>query len=186
MALDLRTGETRRLTTHPAGRVRNDEPHLAISADGTLFATSPENIAKTTITDFDTGETKTIDNLCRLYGLTPAGVLGSRHCTGDSDLRWVAPGRKPRIFEALNRNDRPSLSPDGRNIAVKNCTLLDATTGKPIRSFPIPATSYWLDPDHLLAMTGDDYYAANIRTGSITELNITTPPHQAILLGRWR
>ncbi|WP_433354836.1 hypothetical protein ACQP25_14220 [Microtetraspora malaysiensis] len=186
VALDLRTGQIRQLNAKPAGRVREDEPHLAVSGDGTFFATSPEAVAETTITNFDTGETRIIKNVCRLYGVTSSGVLGTRHCEGDSDLRWVSPGKKARVFEYLNRNDGPSLSPDGKFIAVRGFTLIDFATGEAVRNFPIPATEQWLDADHLLARTHNGYYAADIRTGSLTKLPVVAPPYQRVLLGRWR
>lgn len=186
MALDLRTGQLRQLNAMSAGRVRYQGPHLAVSGDGTLFATSPEALAETTVTNFDTGETRIIKNLCRLYGITASGVLGSRECEGDSDLRWVSPGKKPRVFEYLNRNWKPSLSPDGKFIAVHGFTLIDFETGRSVRSFPIPATEHWLDADHLLASTDNGYYAADIKTGSLTKLPIDAPNHETVLFSRWK
>lgn len=184
VALDLRTGQIRQLSQELAGRV--NEPHLAISGDGVFFATSPASVAETTVTNFDTGESRIIKNLCRLYGVTPSGVLGSRECEGDSDLRWVSPGKRPRIFEYLNRNYGPSLSPDGKFIAVHGFTLIDFASGKAVRNFPIPATEQWLDADHLLARTSNGYYAANIKTGSLTKLTVHTPLYGTVLVGRWR
>ncbi|WP_327087300.1 hypothetical protein OIE66_33980 [Nonomuraea sp. NBC_01738] len=183
-ALDLRTGQVRQLTARPAGRV--NEPHLAISGDGAYFAASPADIAETTVTTFDTGETRVVKQLCRVYGVSASGVLGTRDCEGDSDLRWVAPGKKPRVFEYLDRNDDPSLSPDGAFISVNGFTLVDFTTGETVRNFPIPATQQWLDAGHLLARTGNGYYAADIRTGSLTKLAVDAPPHETVLIGRWR
>ncbi|WP_327590172.1 hypothetical protein OHA25_26500 [Nonomuraea sp. NBC_00507] len=186
IALDLRTGQIRKLNAKPVGRVMAHEPHLAISGDGVFFATSPAEVAETTITNFDTSETRIIKNVCRLYGVTASGVLGTRDCEGDSDLRWVSPGKKPRVFEFLNRNDGPSLSPDGKVIAVRGFTLIDFATGKAVRDFPIPATEQWLDADHLLARTGNGYYAADIGTGTLTKLTVEAPPYETVLFGRWQ
>lgn len=113
-------------------------------------------------------------------------MLGTRDCEGDSDLRWVSPGKKPRVFEFLNRNDGPSLSPDGKVIAVRGFTLIDFATGKAVRDFPIPATEQWLDADHLLARTGNGYYAADIGTGTLTKLTVEAPPYETVLFGRWQ
>ncbi|MFF3664423.1 hypothetical protein [Microtetraspora malaysiensis] len=185
-ALDLRTGQVRQLNAKLAGQIRWGEPHLAVSGDGALFATSPEATAETTIINFDTGETTIVKNVCRLYGVTASGVLGTRDCEGDSDLRWASPGKKPRVFEYLNRNDEPSLSPDGKFIAVRGFTLIDFATGEAVRNFPIPATGQWLDAYHLLAKTSNGYYAADIKTGSLTKLAVVAPPYETVLFGRWQ
>lgn len=175
LAKDLRTGSTRALTPKLTAEEIVGLTSVRISADGRYYAVSTRENRHTYVTDFETGQTRMLPQVCWSYGLTSELLYGSAGCTGrnvaidairfdGTATRFLPEGKAPRSMSPdlrwyVNPGDDPSFFETASQRKVQSIWYgLDK--------------SEWADSNTLVARDDSDFIAIDARTGERIEIGI--------------
>ncbi|WP_433221475.1 hypothetical protein [Microtetraspora malaysiensis] len=192
LAKDLRSGLIRPLTPRLTAEEVIGITSVTSSADSRHFAVSTRENRRTFVTDFETGRTRTLDQVCWAYGLTGDRLMGSAGCDGVDvsidDIRFDGTATRFRSEEELPRD----MSADLRWYIDfgEPTSIYETATGRRVRSLPSELSEFqWEGADTLVARDanisdGDDYIAIDARTGELISIGI--PYSRSIVFGKVR
>ncbi|WP_067171376.1 hypothetical protein [Microtetraspora niveoalba] len=192
LAEDLRSGSIRPLTPRLTAEEIIGITSVASSADSRHFAVSTSEDRRTFVTDFETGRTRTLDNVCWAYGLTADALMGSAGCDGVDvsidAIRFDGTATRFRSEEELPRD----MSADLRWYIDfgEPASIYDTATGQPVRSLPSGLTELqWAGADTVVARNEafrdkDEYIAIDAGTGERVSTGI--PYTGSIVFGKVR
>ncbi|GAA3149481.1 hypothetical protein [Nonomuraea roseoviolacea] len=184
---DLRSGAVRPITPRLTAEEIAGITSVVSSSDGRRFAVSTSENRRTYVADFETGRTRSLDEVCWAYGLTADRLMGSSGCYGaDVAIDIVRfDGTATRFRSEENAPD--GMSPDLRRY-LDGDAVHETATGR--KTLVVPGGRYvgarWADDDTLVELDEDDeeYVAVDARTGEVSSTGI--PEVEPIAFGRVR
>ncbi|MBO4269272.1 hypothetical protein [Microbispora triticiradicis] len=192
LAKDLRSGFTRPITPRLTAEEIVAITSVVSSADSRHFAVSTRENRRTFVTDFETGRTRTLDQVCWAYGLTGDSLMGSAGCDGH-DVSIDAIRFDGTATRFRSEEERPrDLSADLRWYIDfgEPASVYETATGRRVRVLPSELSEFqWAGADTLVARDadiedGDDYIAIDARTGELISIGI--PYSDSIVFGKVR
>lgn len=186
LAKDLRTGSTRPLTPRLTAEEIVGLTTARISADGRYYAVSTREHRRTYMTDFETGQIRTVPQVCWSYGLTSELLMGSGGCNGwnvaidtvrfdGTATRFLPEEKAPR-----------DMSPDLRWYIDNDdpYSIYETASKRKVRTFLYGLDGMeWADSDTLVARD-HDFVAIDATTGERIEIGI--PYEDPIAFGKVR